>query len=155
METIENALGTLRKISNTSTEIDEYCRQAVEIVYDSNDLFDWVGIYFVRDQELYLPSTSYKGLEPEHKVIPFSKGICGAAATERATILVDDVNSDPRYLSCSIYTKSEIVIPLINNKQLVGVLDIDSNTPAAFHSNIKTELEEMASIIAVSLAEYH
>ena len=59
-------------------------------------------------------------------------GICGAAVREEDTIIVDDVNSDPRYLACSLETKSEIVVPIFKNGKVVGELDIDSHTPAAF-----------------------
>jgi hypothetical protein len=60
------------------------------------------------------------------------RGICGAAAAEKATIVVDDVNADPRYLACSLDTRSEIVVPIMRKGEVLGELDVDSDRPAAF-----------------------
>ena len=77
-------------------------------------------------------SGPYLGKPSPHTRIPLNRGICGAAASEKATIIVDDVNSDPRYLACSIETKSEIVVPILRGEQVFGEIDIDSDRPAAF-----------------------
>ena len=65
----------------------------------------------------------------------------------QATIVVDDVNTDPRYLSCSIKTRSEIVVPIFAGETIVGEIDIDSHTPAAFDDSDRTFLEETARIV--------
>jgi len=67
-----------------------------------------------------------------HTRIPLNQGICGAAASSGKTIVVDDVSKDPRYLSCSLETKSEIVVPIFVHGKVAGELDIDSHFPAAF-----------------------
>jgi GAF domain-containing protein len=67
-----------------------------------------------------------------HTRIPLNQGICGAAASSGKTIVVDDVSKDPRYLACSLETKSEIVVPIFVRKDVAGELDIDSHFPAAF-----------------------
>ncbi len=64
--------------------------------------------------------------------IPVTQGICGAAVASGETVIVDDVNSDTRYLSCSIKTKSEIVVPVFAHGKVVSEIDIDSHNPAAF-----------------------
>src|SRR5687768_12622551 len=99
--------------------------------------YTWAGIYLLEGEELVLGP--YLGKPSPHTRIPLGRGICGAAATERATIVVDDVNSDPRYLACSIETRSEIVVPIIvaegsgqDSGRVLGELDIDSDQPAAF-----------------------
>ena len=74
----------------------------------------------------------YLGKPSPHTRIPLNRGICGAAATQKATIIVDDVNADPRYLACSIETKSEIVVPIMRGDEVLGEIDIDSDRPAAF-----------------------
>ncbi|MCI0595989.1 MAG: GAF domain-containing protein, partial [candidate division Zixibacteria bacterium] len=75
-------------------------------------------------------------------------GICGAAAQEKDTVIVPDVNADPRYLACSIETKSEIVVPLMCGGKVVGEIDIDSDLPNAFDSDDQKLLEEIAGILA-------
>ena len=67
-----------------------------------------------------------------HTRIPLNQGICGAAASSGQTVVVDDVAKDPRYLACSLETKSEIVVPVFAQGKVVGELDIDSHFPAAF-----------------------
>ena len=67
-----------------------------------------------------------------HTRIPLNQGICGAAASSGQTVVVDDVSTDPRYLACSLETKSEIVVPIFVDGKVVGELDIDSHFPAAF-----------------------
>jgi GAF domain-containing protein len=68
------------------------------------------------------------------------------------TIVVDDVNSDPRYLACSVETKSEIVVPIYVHGRVAGELDIDSHTPAAFGTQDRAFLEECAAIVGAALA---
>ena len=71
--------------------------------------YTWVGIYLLYGNELVLGP--FVGKPSPHTHIPVGRGICGAAAAEKATIVVDDVNADPRYLACSTETRSEIVPP--------------------------------------------
>ena len=92
--------------------------------------YTWVGIYLLDGNELVLGP--FVGKPSPHTRIPLGRGICGAAATEKATIIVDDVNADPRYLACSIETKSEIVVPIMHGASVLGEIDVDSDRPAAF-----------------------
>ncbi len=82
-----------------------------------------------------------------HVRIPVTQGICGAAVACGETVIVDDVASDPRYLSCSIETRSEIVVPLYANGRIVGEIDIDSHDPAAFGEEDRIFLEEVSRIV--------
>jgi GAF domain-containing protein len=66
---------------------------------------------------------------------------------------VDDVNADPRYLACSIETKSEIVVPIMNGANVVGEIDIDSDRPAAFGASDRALLEQVAPLLAEALAD--
>ena len=108
--------------------------------------YAWVGIYVLAGNELILGS--YLGKPSPHTHIPLNRGICGAAATEKATIIVDDVNADPRYLACSLETKSEIVVPIMRGGQVVGEIDIDSDRPAAFGDRDRRLLEAAAAALA-------
>ena len=111
--------------------------------------YTWVGIYLMEGDELVLGP--YRGKPSPHTRIPLGRGICGAAATEKATIIVDDVNADPRYLACSIETRSEIVVPIMRGTTVLGEIDIDSDRPAAFTSADRELLEQVASVIAGKL----
>ena len=96
--------------------------------------YSWVGIYLLDGNELVLGP--FEGKPSPHTRIPLGRGICGAAAAEKATIIVDDVNADPRYLACSIETKSEIVVPIMEGTEVLGEIDIDSDRLAAFGAPI-------------------
>jgi GAF domain-containing protein len=118
--------------------------------------YTWAGIYLLEGEELVLGP--YLGKPSPHTRIPLGRGICGAAATERATIVVDDVHSDPRYLACSIETRSEIVVPIMapdgsgeDSGRVLGELDIDSDQPAAFGPSDRALLEAVAAALAPKL----
>jgi GAF domain-containing protein len=89
----------------------------------------------------------FVGAPTPHVRIPVTQGICGAAVASGETVIVDDVASDPRYLSCSIQTRSEIVVPLYANGRIVGEIDIDSHDPAAFGDEDRIFLEKVAHIL--------
>jgi GAF domain-containing protein len=89
-----------------------------------------------------------------HTRIPLNQGICGAAAASGKTIVVDDVNSDPRYLACSLETKSEIVVPIFVKGKVVGELDIDSHFPAAFALEDRTLCEHAAAVLGKFLESH-
>jgi GAF domain-containing protein len=94
----------------------------------------------------------FAGEPTPHVRIPLDQGICGAAAASRATIVVEDVNADPRYLSCSIKTRSEIVVPIFVDGKVVGEIDIDSHAPAAFTDDDRDFLEKVARIVGNRMA---
>ncbi|MBO9398016.1 GAF domain-containing protein [Shimia sp. R9_2] len=100
-------------------------------VHHADDRFDWTGFYRVVAPEL-LKIGPYQG---GHGclVIPFSRGVCGAAARTGETQLVPDVDAFPGHIACASSTRSELVLPVWNgNGDLLGVFDIDSNQPDAF-----------------------
>ena len=113
-------------------------------VHHSDDRFDWTGFYRVTAPEL-LKIGPYQG---GHGclVIPFSRGVCGAAARTGQVQLVPDVDAFPGHIACASSTRSEIVLPVWNGAgSLLGVLDLDSNTPAAF---TETDAEALTAILA-------
>ena len=112
--------------------------------------YSWVGIYLLDGNELVLGP--FAGKPSPHTRIPLGRGICGAAASEKATIVVDDVNADPRYLACSVETKSEIVVPIMAGSDVLGEIDIDSDRPAAFGEADKTLLEAVAALLAARMS---
>ena len=86
--------------------------------------FFWVGFYLVKGNELVLGP--FQGPVACTR-IPFGKGVCGTAWKERRTIIVPDVEQFPGHIACNSASKSEIVVPLFDNGEIIGVLDIDSD----------------------------
>lgn len=123
--------------------------EVVQMLQARLPYYTWAGIYLLEGDTLVLGP--YVGKPSPHTRIPLGRGICGAAATEKATIIVDDVNADPRYLACSIETKSEIVVPIMDGDQVLGELDIDSDRPAAFGTDDRALLEAVAAALAARL----
>jgi GAF domain-containing protein len=111
--------------------------------------YTWVGIYLLEGDELVLGS--FVGAPSPHARIPLGQGICGAAARAKQTIVVDDVNADPRYLACSLETRSEIVVPILDGDAVLGEMDVDSDRPAAFGDADRTLLETVAAALALRL----
>jgi GAF domain-containing protein len=86
-----------------------------------------------------------------HTRIPLNQGICGAAASSGQTVVVDDVSKDPRYLACSLETKSEIVVPVFAHGEVVGELDIDSHFAAAFTPEHQELVQHCALLVGKKL----
>ena len=99
-----------------------------ELLKNSIPGYDWVGFYLVDPSvgdELVLGP--YAGAPTDHVRIQFGKGICGRAASELETIVVNDVCRESNYLSCGLAVKSEIVVPIIKDGRFLGEIDIDSH----------------------------
>ena len=112
--------------------------------------YTWVGIYLLDGNELVLGP--FVGKPSPHTRIPLGRGICGAAAAEKATVIVDDVNADPRYLACSVETRSEIVTPIMLDDEVLGEIDIDSDRLKAFGPADRELLERVAAVLAPLIA---
>ncbi|MDZ7337480.1 MAG: carboxymuconolactone decarboxylase family protein [candidate division KSB1 bacterium] len=109
--------------------------------------FDWVGFYLVEGSSDWLVLGPFAGAPTEHVRIPFGKGVCGQAAAQRRTVVVQDVSKEENYLACSLEVKSEIVVPLMKGEQVLGELDIDSHTLAAFTEEDRRFLEEVCQVL--------
>jgi GAF domain-containing protein len=122
----------------------------VAILRGNFDHYNWVGIYLVNEDKLILEAYAGAG-ETEHTVIPVSQGICGYAAKTGETLVVPDVSQDPRYLTCFPSTRSEIVVPIRGKDGVIGEIDIDSDTMAAFSKLDEEFLEAAAGELATYL----
>ncbi len=120
--------------------------RAVDTLKSRMPDYGWVGIYLLDGHELVLGP--FRGKPSPHTRIPLARGICGAAATAKVTIVVDDVSQDPRYLACSIETRSEIVVPILRGDTLVGEIDVDSDRLAAFGDDDRRLIESVAKLLA-------
>jgi len=108
---------------------------------------NWVGFYLVPEgQKDVLWLGPFQGL-PACTDIPFSKGVCGAAATQKKSQLVKDVDAFPGHIVCDSRSKSEVVVPLIKNNEVIGVLDVDSASLARFSEDDKAFFEKLAAIL--------
>jgi GAF domain-containing protein len=114
--------------------------------------FDWTGFYRAVSADL-LVIGPYQGGHGCLR-IPFAKGVCGAAARERRTQRVADVNTFPGHIACATATRAEIVVPVVSpSGRLLAVLDVDSNTPAAFTEVDQAQLEALCAELGTRFAE--
>jgi len=141
---------TLRDAILTAPSADAAMQRVVTLLAQQRAHYTWVGIYLLEGDELVLGP--FVGKPSPHTRIPLGRGICGAAATQKATLVVDDVNADPRYLACSLETRSEIVVPIMDRGRVLGEIDIDSDRPAAFDRHDRALLEAVAEALARPLA---
>jgi len=142
LASVEDAVASERDVARAMERV-------VAILKSEMPSYSWVGIYLLEGDELVLGP--FLGKPSPHTRIPLARGICGAAATAKQTIVVDDVNTDPRYLACSLETRSEIVVPIMSGSHVLGEIDIDSDRPAAFDAEDKTLLEAVAALLATKL----
>jgi GAF domain-containing protein len=121
----------------------------VALLHEKLTRYNWVGFYMLENEggRDILVLGPFKGTMTPHTRIPLNQGICGAAASSGKTIVVDDVNSDSRYLACSLETKSEIVVPVFAHGKVVGELDIDSHFLAAFGPDDRKLCEHAAAAL--------
>lgn len=139
-------------LCSTETSETRLYERAVDYVFQASERYNWVGIYRVEGDELVL--AGWRGPEPtQHTRIPLDKGICGFVATEGETVMVRDVNADSRYLACFINTKSEMVVPIKLDSEVVAEIDIDSDTPSAFEGDDKELMESVADLIGRRIGE--
>ncbi|MBU8934602.1 MAG: GAF domain-containing protein [candidate division Zixibacteria bacterium] len=141
---------TIRDQIATKDNETDILRTAAELIDNFSEDFNWTGFYMLRGSTLEIGP--YVGPETPHTHIELNSGICGAAASQKRSVIVDDVNADPRFLACSLTTRSEIVVPLLEEDECIGEIDIDSNRPANFTDDDRKMLEEIATIIVDRLA---
>ena len=106
---------------------------------------NWAGFYLLKEERLVLGPFQGK---PAVAEIAVGTGVCGTAAWERKTQLVEDVHSCCNHIACDLATNSEIVVPIFVHNEVVGVIDIDSPKPAYFDHEDVVGLEEFAVILA-------
>jgi L-methionine (R)-S-oxide reductase len=141
-----NAERTMKKLLLKEPKSTAF-QKVVDVLYDCFENYSWVGIYFVKGNELVLGP--WKGKQAtEHPTILLGTGICGAAAKTGKTELVDDVSKDKRYLSCFLSTRSEIVVPIKKMNVIIGEIDIDSDRPTAFNKSDVIFLEKVADMLS-------
>lgn len=132
---------------NTESKLQKIC----QLLDQEIKHFNWTGFYFKNGDKNELKLGPYVGAPTDHIIIPYGKGICGQVAVSNETFEVPDVKEQDNYLSCSIDTKAEIVVPIFKNGENIGQIDIDSHKINPFTTEDKEMLnwlcEEVGKII--------
>ena len=118
--------------------------KAAAAIYRSLRALNWAGFYFLRGEELVLGPFQGK---PACVRIPMGRGVYGTAARERRPVLVPDVEAFPGHIACDSASRSELVIPLLNGEQLLGVLDMDSPDLNRFDTEDRAGCEAVPAIV--------
>src|SRR6478752_4574241 len=154
---LQQARADIDQAAANAGSADELMKSIVERLHARMLKYNWVGFYMIErgyeGLEDMLVLGHFVGAMTPHTRIKLHQGICGAAASSGKTVVVDDVNSDPRYLACSTETKSEIVVPVFVNGKVVGELDIDSHFPAAFSAEDRQLAEHCAALVGKRLEQ--
>ncbi len=118
------------------------------LLYHSLPDVNWAGFYLLKESELVLGP--FQG-QPACVRIEIGKGVCGTAAQQRETIMVENVHEFPGHIACDSASNSEIVVPLIRDGELIGVLDLDSPLLARFDEEDAEGLNDLVSVFMGSL----
>lgn len=122
--------------------------QLSAFIYQEVPDLNWAGFYFVEDGDQLLLGP-FQGKVACMR-IPFSKGVCGAAARERRTQRVEDVHVFPGHIACDAASRSELVVPLVQGGRLIGVLDLDSPHPGRFSAADQAGIEALVAAFLVA-----
>ena len=121
-------------------------------LHDELVRYNWVGFYLIdEDDANVLMLGPYAGTDTPHRRIPLNQGLCGAAASLKKTMIVNDVANDPRYLMGSEHTKSEIIVPIMVLTRVVGELDINSYFKDTWDEKEQAFVEGCAALVAKQL----
>lgn len=150
VEEVRMQVNDLAKAAPTAHEL---MQRMVKLLHERMLKYNWVGFYMLEPgtQPPVLVLGAFEGAMTPHTRIPLNQGICGAAASSGQTVVVDDVSRDPRYLACSLETKSEIVVPIFVYGEVVGELDIDSHFAAAFTREHQELVQHCAMLVGKKL----
>jgi len=121
------------------------------LIYHGLPNLNWAGFYFRNGEELVLGPFQGK---PACVRIPVGNGVCGTAVARGATILVRDVRDFPGHITCDPVSRSELVVPLIENGSVFGVLDLDSPLPARFDEIDREGCEQLVAVLLVHYRKY-
>src|ERR1700674_2977558 len=150
---IEEVRNEITALSQAAPTAKDLMQGVCKLLHERMLKYNWVGFYMLEPgaKPPVLVLGAFIGAMTPHTRIPLNQGICGAAASSGKTIVVDDVAKDPRYLACSLETKSEIVVPVFVHGKIVGELDIDSHFLAAFGADDRELCERAAKLVGLKL----
>jgi L-methionine (R)-S-oxide reductase len=146
--TFHDIVAEVRLFAETANDLTALQQFCVDTITQRLPGYDWAGFYMLDPNDAnVLVLGPYHGAPTEHIQIPVTEGICGAAVAQGETVIVEDVSADPRYLACSIETRSEIVVPIRAKGKIVGEIDIDSHKLNAFDADDRSFLENCAEVL--------
>jgi GAF domain-containing protein len=140
----------LRALLSGERDLVANAANTAALIWEALPDLNWAGFYVYKSGELVLGPFQGK---PACVRIAIGKGVCGTAASRRATVLVEDVHAFPGHIACDSASNSEIVIPLLRGTELLGVLDLDSPKHARFTPADARGLEELARVFVDSLGK--
>lgn len=146
MSELKKRLSTI--IESPLHQTEEKLHKICHLLDQEISYFNWTGFYFPNGEKEELVLGPYVGAETDHTVIPFGKGICGQVAVSGETFVVPDVHDQDNYLSCSVDTKAEIVVPIIKAGKNIGQIDIDSHQLDPFTAEDREMLEWLCDEVA-------
>ncbi len=133
----------LRSLLEAERDLTANAANASSLIYHTLPELNWAGFYFYRHSELILGPFQGK---PACIRIKIGQGVCGTAAEKRETLIVNNVHEFPGHIACDSASNSEIVVPLIKHRHLIGVLDVDSPAVSRFDEEDRQGLEVFAKI---------
>lgn len=150
---IDEVRQALERLNAEASTADRLMEGICDLLNEEMLKYNWAGFYMLEAGAIppVLVLGHFRGAMTPHTRISLNQGICGAAASSGKTVVVDDVKEDPRYLACSLETKSEIVVPIFVRGVVVGELDIDSHFPAAFGGEDRELVEYCAQLVGKRL----
>ena len=110
--------------------------------------YDWVGLYFLDEDQSKLVLGPFCGKPTEHTQIPVGKGVCGQVAENNQLKIVQDISKEGNYIACSIDVQSEIVVPILKEGKFIAEIDIDSHSPSPFTKEDEAFLTEICEKLA-------
>ena len=122
---------------------------AIALIWETLPDLNWAGFYWMKGGELVLGPFQGK---PACVRIPLGKGVCGTAAENRETLVVPDVNAFAGHIACDAASRSEIVVPIVRGRTLVGVLDVDAPETARFDDEDRAGLERFVNALLPAVA---
>lgn len=146
---LEKCISILEETEDNGTAL----QRVANYLHDEVAHYDWFGFYLAVPGSRTLALGPYQGAATDHLRIPFGRGVCGQAAEREETVLVNDVTAESNYLACSLETKSEIVVPIMERDEVLGEIDIDSHMKAAFDESDRSFLETLATLLKNRLPE--
>ncbi len=138
----------IRKMVGKRAPGSKVLEGVADILHGGVEYYDWVGFYISESGKDELVLGPFVGEETDHTRIDYGEGICGQAAETEETFTVQNVEEEENYLSCSPEVKSEIVVPVFDEGEFRGEIDIDSHELAPFDREDEQFLESLAEDLA-------
>ncbi|HUT09891.1 MAG TPA: GAF domain-containing protein [Thermoguttaceae bacterium] len=146
----ETLNGRLRALLDGERDFIANAANTAALIYHTLPDLNWAGFYVLHGDELRLGPFQGK---PACTRIAVGKGVCGTAAQQRTTLVVEDVHRFPGHIACDDASSAEIVVPIIHQGRLIGVLDLDSPTVGRFDAEDQIGLEKLADTFVAAVGK--